>query len=73
MNETWHVYAWRRGAAGRRIWVPLAWADDLEVGRTLFLQACASTSSPVRLIHDDGSASVDPGFDRSVIAERILR
>lgn len=69
MTEIWHVYAWRRGANGRE-WVQLAWADDLTVAQNLFLQACASTSSTLRLVHD-GAGSPDPGFDRSVIAERM--
>lgn len=75
MNEAWHVYVYRTTskAGNPREWQQAAWADDLPLAQSLFLQACASTRTPVRLVHDDGSASADPWFDRSVIAERLGR
>lgn len=74
VNETWHVYAYRASdEIGSRAWRTIAWAGDEPLAHALFLQAAATTTSHLRLVHDDGSASPDPGFDRSVIAERLAR
>lgn len=72
-RETWIVYAWRRGEQGLREWAPIAWADDLALAQNLFLQACATTNGRLRFIHDSGEAHDDPGFDRTVLAERSAR
>lgn len=74
-DEAWHVYVYRATskAGNPREWCQAAWADDLPLAQSLFLQACASTRAAVRLVHDNGAGSADDGFDRSVVAERVAR
>lgn len=71
MTDTWHVLAHRKvSGTGQRDWEQIAWADDEGLAHGLFLQACASTTSHLRLVHDDGTAGArDPEGDH-VTAER---
>lgn len=53
-DAAYEVYALRgaKGSDRPREWLLLAWAYDEDTARNLYLQACARTTSPLRLVND---------------------